>query len=87
MSLSCKKNRLEVTSPAIVGLKAFLDSTYLPKEGLGGMLCRFFWRDGLNSWYLEVLLSVMFRTQYINLLYILVNLVHSWLSYAILLLL
>ena len=27
-----RKNRLEVTSPAIVGLKAFLDSFYLLKS-------------------------------------------------------
>ena len=36
------KKRLEVTSPAIVVLNAFLDSSDLPKEGLSGLLWNFF---------------------------------------------
>ena len=40
-SLSRKK-KLEVTSPAIVVLNAFLDSSDLPKEGLSGLLWKFF---------------------------------------------
>ena len=72
MSLS-RKNRLEVTSPAIVGLNSFLDSSHL------------FWRDALTNWYLEVRLPAIFRTHYRDLDYIFVNLVNFWLSYAILL--
>ena len=41
VSISQKK-RLEVTSPAIVVLNAFLDSSDLPKEGLSGLLWNFF---------------------------------------------
>ena len=41
MSLSRKK-RLEVTSPAIVVLNAFLDSSDFPKVGLSGILWKFF---------------------------------------------
>ena len=71
-----------MTSIAIVGLNAFLDSSYLPKEGLGG--CS---GDSFGAMVQEVLFSSMFRTQYIDLHYILVNLVHVWLSYVIMLLL
>ena len=42
-SLYLVKKRLEVTSPAIVVLNAFLDSSDLPKEGLSGLLWKFFW--------------------------------------------
>ena len=45
VSISQKKKRLEVTSPAIVVLNAFLDSSDLPKEGLSGLLWKCFWRD------------------------------------------
>ena len=41
-SLSRKKKKFEVTSPAIVVLKAFLDSSDLPNEGLSGLLWNFF---------------------------------------------
>ena len=41
-SLYLAKKRLEVTSPAIVVLNAFLDSSDLPKEGLSGLLWNFF---------------------------------------------
>ena len=56
-SLSRKK-RLEVTSPAIVVLNAFLDSSDLPKEGLSGLLWKFFWRDALIRRYLDVLFVI-----------------------------
>ena len=56
-SLSRKK-RLEVTSPAIVVLNAFLDSSDLPKEGLSGLLWNFFWRDALIRRYLDVLFVI-----------------------------
>ena len=36
----------EVTSPAIVGLNTFLVRLCHPIEGLGGLLMKFFWRDG-----------------------------------------
>ena len=36
----------EVTSPAIVGLNTFLVRLFHPIEGLGGLLTKFFWRDG-----------------------------------------
>ena len=36
----------EVTSPAIVGLNTFLVRLCHPIEGLGGLLAKFFWRDG-----------------------------------------
>ena len=36
---------MEVTSSAIVGLTAFLDSPNLPKEGLSGLKGKFSWRD------------------------------------------
>ena len=36
----------EVTSPAIVGLNTFLVRVCHPIEGLGGLLTKFFWRDG-----------------------------------------
>ena len=36
----------EVTSPAIVGLNTFLVRLCHPIEGLGGLLTKFFWRDG-----------------------------------------
>ena len=39
------KERLEVTSSAIVVLTAFLDSPNLPKEGLSGLKGKFSWRD------------------------------------------
>ena len=57
-SLSRKKKRLEVTSPAIVVLNAFLDSFDLPKEGLSGLLWNFFWRDALIRRYLDVLFVI-----------------------------
>ena len=41
-SLYLAKKRLEVTSPAIVVLNAFLDSSDLPNEGLSGLLWKFF---------------------------------------------
>ena len=56
-SLSRKK-RMEVTSPAIVVLNAFLDSSDLPKEGLSGLLWKFFWRDALIVRYLDVLFVI-----------------------------
>ena len=40
--VSITQKRLEVTSPAIVVLNAFLDSSDLPKEGLSGLLWNFF---------------------------------------------
>ena len=46
-SLYLAKKCLEVTSPAIVVLNAFLDSSDLPKEGLSGLLWKLFWRDAL----------------------------------------
>ena len=36
----------EVTSPAIVVLNTFLVRLCHPIEGLGGLLAKFFWRDG-----------------------------------------
>ena len=36
----------EVTSPAIVGLNTILVRLCHPIEGLGGLLTKFFWRDG-----------------------------------------
>ena len=57
VSISQKK-RLEVTSPAIVVLNAFLDSSDLPKEGLSGLLWKYFWRDALIRWYLDVLFVI-----------------------------
>ena len=36
----------EVTSPAIVGLNTILVRRCHPIEGLGGLLTKFFWRDG-----------------------------------------
>ena len=36
----------EVTSPAIVGLNTFLVRLCHPIEGLGGLLTKYFWRDG-----------------------------------------
>ena len=56
-SLSPKK-RLEVTSPAIVVLNAFLNSSDLPKEGLSGLLWNFFWRDALIRRYLDILFAI-----------------------------
>ena len=44
----------EVTSPAIVGLNAFLNSFNLPINGLGGLLRKFFWQIGLLTPYSEV---------------------------------
>ena len=57
-SLYLAKKRLEVTSPAIVVLNAFLDSSDLPKEGLSGLLWKFFWRDALIRRYLDVLFVI-----------------------------
>ena len=45
-----------MTSPAIVVLNAFLDSSDLRKEGLSGLLWKFFWRDALIRRYLDYLL-------------------------------
>ena len=39
---------LEVTSSAIVGLSVFLDSPNLPKEGLSGLLWKFYCHNGLD---------------------------------------
>ena len=36
----------EVTPPAIVGLNTILVRLCHPIEGLGGLLMKFFWRDG-----------------------------------------
>ena len=36
----------EVTSSAIVGLNAFLNSFDLPINGLGGLLWKYFWQIG-----------------------------------------
>ena len=36
-----------MTSSAIVGLNAFLNSSNLPMNGLGGLLWKFFWQIGL----------------------------------------
>ena len=55
-SLYLAKKRLEVTSPAIVVLNAFLDSSDLPKEGLSAL--EFFWRDALIRRYLDVLFVI-----------------------------
>ena len=57
-SLYLAKKRLEVTSSAIVVLNAFLDSSDLPKEGLSGLLWKFFWRDALIRRYLDVLFVI-----------------------------
>ena len=57
-SLSRKKKRLEVTSPAIVVLNAFLDGSDLPEEGLSGLLWKFIWRDALIRRYLDVLFVI-----------------------------
>ena len=57
-SLYLAKKRLEVTSPAIVVLNAFSDSSDLPKEGLSGLLWKFFWRDALIRRYLDVLFVI-----------------------------
>ena len=57
-SLYLAKKRLEVTSPAIVVLNAFLDSSDLPKEGLSGLLWKFFWRDALIRRYLDLLFVI-----------------------------
>ena len=57
-SLYLAKKRLEVTSPAIVVLNAFLDSSDLPKEGLSGLLWKFFWRDALIRRYVDVLFVI-----------------------------
>ena len=57
-SLYLAKKGLEVTSPAIVVLNAFLDSSDLPKEGLSGLLWKFFWRDALIRRYLDVLFVI-----------------------------
>ena len=64
-SLYLAKKRLEVTSPAIVVLNAFLDSSDLPKEGLSGLLWKFFWRDALIRRYLDILfvIQLKFSTQ------------------------
>ena len=35
--------------------ECFLDSSDLPKEGLSGLLWKFFWRDALIRRYLDVL--------------------------------
>ena len=53
-----RKKWLEVTFPAIVVLNAFLDSSDLPKEGLSGLLWKFFWRDALIRRYLDVLFVI-----------------------------
>ena len=47
-----------MTSPAIVVLNAFLDSSDLPNEGLSGLLWKLFWRDALIRWYLDVLFVI-----------------------------
>ena len=60
VSISQKK-RLEVTSPAIVVLNAFLDSSDLPKEGLSGLLWKLFWRDALIRRYLDVLFVIKLK--------------------------
>ena len=57
-SLYLAKKRLEVTSPAIVVLNAFLDSSDLPKEGLSGLLWNFFWRDAFIRRYLDILFVI-----------------------------
>ena len=64
-SLYLAKKGLEVTSPAIVVLNAFLDSSDLPKEGLSGLLWKFFWRDALIRRYLDILfvIQLKFSTQ------------------------
>ena len=60
-SLYLAKKRLEVTSPAIVVLNAFLDSSDLPKEGLSGLLWKFFWRDALIRRYLDILFVIQLK--------------------------
>ena len=57
-SLYLAKKKLEVTSPAIVVLNAFLDSSDLPKGGLSGLLWNFFLRDALIRRYLDVLFVI-----------------------------
>ena len=60
-SLYLAKKRLEVTSPAIVVLNEFLDSSDLPKEGLSGLLWKVFWRDALIRRYLDVLFVIQLK--------------------------
>ena len=50
-----------MTSPAIVVLNAFLDSSDLPKEGLSGLLLKFFWRDALIRRYLDLLFVIQLQ--------------------------
>ena len=50
-----------MTSPAIVVFNAFLDSSDLPKEGLSGLLWKFFWRDALIRRYLDVLFVIQLK--------------------------
>ena len=57
-SLYLAKKRLEVTSPAIVVLNAFLDSSDLPKEGLSGLLWKFVWHDASIRRYLDILFVI-----------------------------
>ena len=58
---SLAKKRLGVTSPAIVVLNAFLDGSDLPKEGLSGLLWKFFWRDALIRQYLDILFVIKLK--------------------------
>ena len=59
--VSISQKRLEVTSPAIAVLNAFLDSPDLPKEGLSGLLWKCFWRDALIRRYLDVLFVIQLK--------------------------
>ena len=59
--VSIPQKRLEVKSPAIVVLNAFLDSSDLPKEGLSGLLWKIFWRDALIRRYLDVLFVIQLK--------------------------
>ena len=56
--VSISQKRFEVTSPAIVVLNAFFDSSDLPKEGLSGLLWKLFWRDALLRRYLDILFVI-----------------------------
>ena len=60
-SLYLAKKRLEVTSPAIVVLNVFLDSSDIPKEGPSGLLWKIFWRDALIRRYLDVLFVIQMK--------------------------
>ena len=54
-----------MTSPAIVVLNAFLDSSDFQEEELSGLLWKYFWRDASIRRYLDVLFVILTaETQY-----------------------